>query len=106
MCGAQPQEPCTRANGQSRTGPHQDRRLAAADQFVQKESKNAPTEHRITQDELKEWTAELAALSRKQSLALNAAPFLKMLAEEKAEYEKRRLRIGKLCELVSKHKPT
>src|SRR3954469_12679934 len=105
ICGAQPHEPCKRANGKSRTSPHLDRRLAAH-QFAEKESTKAPTENRITLDELKELTAELAALSRKQSLALHAAPFPKMLAEEKAQYEKRRLRIGKLCELVKNYKPT
>jgi hypothetical protein len=43
--------------------------------------------------ELQELTKELATLSKEQSQALQAAPFSKMLAEEKADYEKRRLRI-------------
>jgi len=87
-CGARPEEPCKQANGRSRTIPHPERRLAAAGVL-----------------ELEKWTAELAELSKKQSLALQAAPFPKMSALDKAEYEKRRLRIGKLCELVSKSKP-
>jgi hypothetical protein len=87
-CGAQPKMLCRLATGKSRTSLHRERRLVATECFA-----------------LTELTAELAELSKKQSQALQAAPFPKMYAEEKAEYEKRRLRIGELCELVGKYKP-
>jgi hypothetical protein len=75
-CGAKPQVPCRLVSGKSRTTLHRERRLASAECL-----------------ELQELTKELATLSKEQSQALQAAPFSKMLAEEKADYEKRRLRI-------------
>lgn len=52
-----------------------------------------------------ELAAELAELSKQQSEALLSSAYLPMSPEQMEEYDKRRLRIGELSELVSKYKP-
>jgi hypothetical protein len=58
-----------------------------------------------TTKEMCELAEELAALSHKQSQALQASAYIKMNAQEAREYDDRRLRIGELCSLLSKFKP-
>jgi hypothetical protein len=70
-------------------------------------------EGRMFQDEsskekvkkLAEVAAELAELSKQQSEALISSAYSRMSAKQMEEYDKRRLRIGELSELVSKFKP-
>jgi hypothetical protein len=52
-----------------------------------------------------ELAAELAALSKEQSEALLASAYVRMSPQQSEEYDKRRLRIGELSDLVSKYKP-
>jgi hypothetical protein len=54
--------------------------------------------------ELAELAAELAELSRQQSEAVISTAYVRMNAAEAEEYDKRRLRIGELFELMSKYK--
>jgi hypothetical protein len=49
--------------------------------------------------------AELAELSKQQSEALLASAYVRMSPQQSEEYDKRRLRIGELSDLVSKYKP-
>ena len=52
-----------------------------------------------------ELASELAELSKQQSEALLSSAYLRMSPKQMEEYDKRRLRIGELSELVSKYKP-
>jgi hypothetical protein len=69
--------------------------------------KNAP--RRIVQGKVQKLAAELAAelaeLSKQQSEALLASAYIRMSPQQSEEYDKRRLRIGELSDLVSKYKP-
>ena len=49
--------------------------------------------------------AELAELSKQQSEALLASAYVRMSPQQSEEYDKRRLRIGELSDIVSKYKP-
>ena len=49
--------------------------------------------------------AELAELSKQQSEALLASAYVRMSPQQSEEYDKRRLRIGELSDLVSKYRP-
>jgi hypothetical protein len=53
----------------------------------------------------KELADELAGLSKQQSNALKIAAYINMSQEESDEYERRRKRIGELCELLGRFKP-
>jgi hypothetical protein len=48
---------------------------------------------------------ELAMLSRRQYEALQKGPYLRMSREDADEYDKRRLRIGEICERLAKLRP-
>ena len=47
---------------------------------------------------------ELAVLTRLQYEALQRSSYLRMSQSEAEEYDKRRLTIGELCELLAKYK--
>jgi len=55
-------------------------------------------------DEAETLSAELATLYKQQYEALQKASYLNMSAKQVAEYDRRRLRIGKICELLAKFK--
>jgi hypothetical protein len=62
--------------------------------------------HRILTDEqVRGQLAELTKLSRLQTKALEDSSFVGMSNEERADYDKRRLRICELCESITKYKP-
>jgi len=57
-------------------------------------------------DEAEKLSAELATLYKQQYEALQKASYLNMSPKQAAEFNRRRLRIGKICELLAKFKPT
>jgi hypothetical protein len=57
------------------------------------------------EDEAKRLSLELSTLSRQQYEALQKASYLYMPQQEADEYNKRRLRIGEICEHLAKFKP-
>jgi hypothetical protein len=56
-------------------------------------------------DEAEKLSEELATLYRQQYEALQKSSYLKMPPKQAAEYDRRRLRIGRICELLAKFKP-
>jgi hypothetical protein len=63
-----------------------------------------PMESETHKNEADALSAELAALSRRQYEALLKSPYLRMSPEEAAEYDRRRIRIGDICELLAKYR--
>jgi hypothetical protein len=57
------------------------------------------------EDEAEKLSAELATLYKQQYEALQKASYLKMSPKQAAAYDRRRLRIGRICELLAKFKP-
>jgi hypothetical protein len=53
-----------------------------------------------------ELAAELSELSKQQSKALQASPYILMSTKEAHDYNQRRLRIGDLCNLIGKFRPS
>jgi hypothetical protein len=56
-------------------------------------------------DEAQKLSAELSVLTKQQYEALQEASYLNMSPQQAAEYDQRRLRIGNICELLTKFKP-
>jgi hypothetical protein len=59
----------------------------------------------LSAEQAKELADELSALCKQQSRALQRAAYANMSEEQAEEYDKRRLSIGKLCELLAEFKP-
>jgi hypothetical protein len=59
----------------------------------------------ITSSEAKDLAEELSRLTRQQYEALQRASYLHMSANEAAEYDERRIRIGELCGVLGKFRP-
>jgi hypothetical protein len=57
-----------------------------------------------SRDEAKELSKELSVLSRQQYEALQKASYLNMPQEDADEYNRRRLRIGEICEPLTEFK--
>jgi hypothetical protein len=60
---------------------------------------------KLSSEKAKELADEMAALSKLQSEALQTAAYTKMSAQQAAEYDQRRLRIGEICALLGKFRP-
>jgi hypothetical protein len=55
-------------------------------------------------DEANALSTQLSALSRMQYEALLISPFVNMSPQEAAEYGRRRVRIGEICDLLAKYR--
>lgn len=60
----------------------------------------------ITAKEAKDLAEELSRLTHAQYEALQKASYLRMSPDEAAEYDQRRIRIGELCGVLGKFKPS
>jgi hypothetical protein len=58
----------------------------------------------LSKDQARSMEKELAVLTRLQYEALQRSSYLRMSQSEAEEYDKRRLTIGELCELLAKYK--
>jgi hypothetical protein len=58
-----------------------------------------------TSDEAQRLAVELSTLSKRQSESLQKAPYLLMPREEREAYDRRRVRIEELRELLSRFSP-
>jgi hypothetical protein len=60
---------------------------------------------KLSPEQAKELTEEMAALAKQQFQALQTAAYMRMSPDEAEQYDLRRLRIGQICGLLSKFKP-
>jgi hypothetical protein len=60
----------------------------------------------LSPEQVKELADELSVLSKRQSVALQGAAYQQMSREEAAEYDVRRVRIGEICALLGKFRPS
>jgi hypothetical protein len=63
-----------------------------------------PIESHPRTDEANALSTELSTLSRMQYEALLVSPYVKMSAQEAADYDRRRIRIGEICTLLAKYR--
>lgn len=55
-------------------------------------------------EEAEDLEQELALISHQQFMALQKCSYLQMSEQEAGEYDKRRIRIGEICDLLEKYK--
>lgn len=60
------------------------------------------SDQRLSKEEAKRMSVELAVLSRQQYEALQIASYIHMSESERTAYDTRRLRIGRICEELAK----
>jgi hypothetical protein len=60
---------------------------------------------KLSAEQAKELAQEMATLSKQQFEALQTAAYMRMSQDEAAQYDRRRLRIGEICGLLSKFTP-
>ena len=63
-------------------------------------------DNKLSAEQANKLSDELTALSKQQSEALLSSAYIRMSLEEAKEYDKRRIRIGEICELLAKFKPS
>jgi hypothetical protein len=59
----------------------------------------------LSPEQARELTADLSALSKLQSAALQGAAYIRMSAAEAKEYDQRCIRIGEICAELVKFRP-
>ncbi|HMH13925.1 MAG TPA: hypothetical protein VK578_12530 [Edaphobacter sp.] len=59
----------------------------------------------LTRNDIISLSKEHAALAKQQYEALQKSSYVNMSQTEADEYNKRRIRIGELCEILSKFRP-